>query len=123
MALLVTLDEVKSIAQSDTAIQALTGSEDVVTVVEEIVEAMTSETVFLSLLKQAQLYLYAHLLSLSAQPVGGRGPLSSESVGGISQSFTLPYLNQKTVLGSTQYGLMFMEIRDMCVPPFAVVVL
>ncbi len=114
------LADVKSIAGSDAFIQGLTGSENVIVVVNAMVDIMVTETVYISLFDQAQIYLTAHLLSLSQQPVGGRGPLSTVSIGGVSRSFTLPYINQKTVLGSTQFGLMFMEIRDMMIPAFSV---
>lgn len=114
------LADVKAIAGNDAFIQALTGSEDVVAVVDAMVDIFVTERVYVSHYDMAQLYLTAHLLSLANQPVGGRGPLSSVSLGGVSRTFTLPYINQKTVLGSTQYGLMFMEIRDMLVPAFAV---
>lgn len=81
------------------------------------------EAHYLGRTELAQRYLGAHLLSVAYQPEGGRGPLSSESVGGVSRSFTLPYLNQKTVLGSTQYGLMFLEIRRSITAGFRVVTL
>ena len=121
MAALTTLDNIKAITQDDANIQALVGTEDVVTLVLNDVDKRVTEGVFGTATEQAQRYLAAHLLSLAFQPVGGRGPLSSESIGGVSVSYTLPYLNQKTVLGSTQYGLMYMEIRNMVSAPVAIV--
>ncbi len=117
-----TLERVKLIAKDDSGIQALTDSDpEVIMVLEDAALAVT-EAVFGSYTEMAQRYIAAHFLSLANQPVGGRGPLSSYNMGGISRSFTLPYLNQKTVLGSTQYGLMFMEIRDMTIPAFAIAI-
>ncbi len=117
-----TLDRVKLIAKDDSGIQALSDSDpEVIMVLEDAALAVT-EAVFGSYTEMAQRYIAAHFLSLANQPVGGRGPLSSYNMGGISRSFTLPYLNQKTVLGSTQYGLMFMEIRDMTIPAFAIAI-
>lgn len=111
MTLLTTIDDVKAVAQSDTNIQGLTGTELAVTNAMDLAEQMVDETRYLGLTKTAQTYLVAHILSLAFTEAGGRGPLSSESIGGISQSFTLPYLNQHTVLASTQYGLMYLEMR------------
>ncbi len=117
-----TLDRVKLIAKDDSGIQALSDSDlEVIMVLEDVALAVI-EAVFGSYTEMAQRYLAAHFLSLANQPVGGRGPLSSYNMGGISRTFTLPYLNQKTVLGSTQYGLMFMEIRDMTIPAFAIAI-
>lgn len=116
-----TLDDVKGVAQDDAYIQALTGSEVVWTNVQAYIAKVVQETPYGDLLFDAQLYLAAHLLSMSNQPVGGRGPLSSESVGGVAQSFTLPWLNRITVLGGTQFGIMYLEIRGQVVPPFAVI--
>ena len=90
MAFLPSLAEVQSIAQDDAAIQALTGSETNWTLVQAYVAKVVLEDPYGVLQKEAQLYLAAHMLSMSTQPVGGRGPLSTESVGGVSQSFTLP---------------------------------
>ena len=76
---------------------------------------------FGNLTKNAQIYFVAHILSLAATVAGGRGPLSSETIGGVSASFTLPYLNQKSVVASTQYGLMYLEIRSQVIVPAMVV--
>lgn len=119
MAALTTLANIKAIAQDDPNIQALTGTEDVVVQVLKDVDHFVKKAVWGDTTELAQRYLAAHLLSAAYLPVGGRGPLSSVSIGGVSRSFTLPYINQKTVLGSTQYGLMYMELRDMTVVPFA----
>ncbi len=121
MTFLPTLVEVQSIAQDDAAIQALTGSETNWALVQAYVAKIVLEEPYGVLQKEAQLYLAAHMLSMSTQPVGGRGPLSSESVGGVSQSFTLPWLNRTTVLGGTQFGIMHLEIRSQVVAAFRVV--
>ncbi len=115
MTFLPTLAEVQSIAQDDAAIQALTGSETNWALVQAYVAKIVLEDPYGVLQKEAQLYLAAHMLSMSTQPVGGRGPLSTESVGGVSQSFTLPWLNRTTVLGGTQFGIMHLEIRGQVV--------
>lgn len=117
-----TFARVKLIAKDDAGIQALTGTELEVLMVLEDAELFIQETTWGSYTEIAQRYIAAHFLSLAFQPVGGRGPLSSYSIGGISRTFTLPYLNQKTVLGSTQFGLMFMELRDMVIPKFIVAI-
>lgn len=109
MAALTTLANIKLIAKNDTGIQALSASDPEVVLVLADVALWIAETKFGAYTELAQRYASAHFLSLANQPVGGRGPLSSESVGGISQAFTLPYLNQKTVFGSTQFGLMYLE--------------
>ena len=122
MAALTTLARIKLIAKDDAGIQALSDGDPEVDMVLDDVALHVQEGTFGSQTELAQRYLAAHFLSLANQPVGGRGPLSSESIGGISEAFTLPYLNQKTVLGSTQYGLMFMQIKDMTIPPFAIAI-
>lgn len=107
-----TLERVKAVAQDDANIQALTGNETVWEIILEDVQRECVEDVFGDDTEQAQRYLAAHRLATAFQPNGGRGPVSSVSVGGISQSFTLPYLNRKDDLGSTQYGMKFIQIRD-----------
>ncbi len=121
MAFLPSLAEVQSIAQDDAGIQALDGSETVYALVTAYVAKIVLENPYGVLQKEAQLYLAAHMLSMANQPVGGRGPLSSESVGGVAQSFTLPWLNRTTVLGGTQFGIMHLEIRSQVVAAFRVV--
>ena len=104
-----TLSSIKLIAKSDTGIQALSADDpEVVMVINDVCDWI-AKAKFGETTEMAQRYAAAHFLSLANQPVGGRGPLSSENVGGISQSFTLPYLNQKTVFGSTQFGLFYLE--------------
>ena len=119
---LTTLANIQAIAANDAFIQALTGSEDIVTLILADVARHITKEVYGDDTEPAQRYCAAHWLSLSNQPVGGRGPLSSINIGGISRSFTLPYLNQKTVYGSTQYGLMFLEYLYRNVVPFYVIV-
>jgi hypothetical protein len=121
MSALTTLERIKLTAKDDASIQALDASDPAVLMILDDVDLAVQESIFGSYTELAQRYLATHFLSLQSQPVGGRGPLSSYSIGGISRTFTLPYINQKTVLGSTQYGLMFMEIRDMCIVPYATV--
>jgi len=122
MAVLVTLAEVKAIALDDAFIQAIPDENDATWVrVTAYVERVVKEDPYGLLQADAQLYLIAHMLSMANQPVGGRGPLSSESVGGVAQSFTLPWLNRTTVLGGTQFGIMHLEIRNQVVMPFRVI--
>lgn len=122
MAVLTTLAKIQLIAKDDAGIQALSASDPEVVQVLEDADLFVDGNLFGDYTEIAQRYIAAHFLSLANQPVGGRGPLSSESVGGVSQSFTLPYLNQKTVLGSTQYGLMYMELANRVVTPFAMII-
>lgn len=119
MAVLTTIEDIKRIAQDDDHIQSLADdNEDIlVNVVYPLVEQMVRESKFGALTKPAQTYLSAHLLSLAATDSGGRGPLSGESIGDISVSYTLPYLNQQSVLASTQYGLMFLELQRKVITP------
>ena len=121
VAVLTTLTRIQLIAQDDAFIQALTGSDPLVEMVLDDVARHIVVEVFGEDTEAAQRYCAAHWLSLSNQPVGGRGPLSSVSLGGVSRSFTLPYLNQKTVYGSTQYGLMYMEFLRRNIVPFYVI--
>lgn len=119
-AALTTLVRIKLIAKDDAGIQALTDSDpEVVMVLEDVARHITVAT-FGNDTEAAQRYAAAHWLSIANQPVGGRGPLSSYNIGGISRSFTLPYLNQKTVWGATQYGLQFLEFLNRNVVPFHV---
>ena len=104
-----TLANIKMIAKSDSGIRALSADDPEVIMVINDVSVWITEAKFGKTTEIAQRYAAAHFLTMENIPVGGRGPLSSENVGGISQSFTLPYLNQKTVFGATQYGLMNME--------------
>ncbi len=117
-----TLARVKLIAKNDAGIQALVDGDPEVDMVLDDVATWITEGKFGATTEIAQRYAAAHFLSLANQPVGGRGPLSSESIGGISQSFTLPYLNQKTVFGSTQFGLFYLECVRRTQVPFAVVI-
>ena len=112
MVALATLDDVKAIAQADLNIQAMHDSDLAVTNALALAEKMVTIARYGTFAKDAQIYFTAHILSLAVTGAGGQGPLSSETIGGVSQSFTLPYLNLKTVIASTQYGVMFLELRD-----------
>lgn len=109
---LTTLDNIKAVAQDDSNIQGLHDSDKAVVQALADVALLVPEGRFGTMAEILQRYLGAHLLSLAFQAVGGQGPLSSETIGGISQSFTLPYLNQKTVYGSTQYGLHYLDLLN-----------
>jgi len=110
MASSTTLDKVKAITRKDPNIQDLHASDDAVVFALVLAEEMAPLGKFKSKTEAAQTYLVAHILSVAFTVAGGQGPLSSESIGGITQSFTLPYLNQQTVIASTQYGLMYLEM-------------
>lgn len=122
MAALTTLIRIQLISKDDAFIQGLTGSDPLVLMILDDVDRHIKVEDYGSDTEAAQRYCAAHWLSISNQPVGGRGPLSSVSIGGISRSFTLPYINQKTVYGSTQYGLQFMEFQRRNVFAFRVII-
>lgn len=116
--LLTNLTTIKSVSRADDAIQGLADSDPVVSFALTLAEKMAPESKFKDKTLEAQTYLGAHLLSLAHTVAGGQGPLSSETVGGISQSFTMPYLNQESVVASTQYGLMYLQIVRSVIVPF-----
>ena len=66
-------------------------------------------------------FFVAHVAAVANQDSGGSGPLSTESIGGISVSRTLPYLNRTTVLGATQFGNRYLDIIKASVVPYRVV--
>ena len=121
MAYLPTLAEVKSVAQQDAFIQAVTEVDTIWLVIIALVEKRVKEFPYGELQKEAQIYLTAHGLTMANQAIGGQGPLSSESVGGLSQSFTLPWLNQTLVEGGNQYGLAFLSLVNLTTLPFAAI--
>ena len=110
MAVLTTIDKVKLVTRDDANIQALVANDPAVTQALNDADLLVPSGFTDEITELMQRYLCAHLLSLAFQAVGGQGPLSSESIGGVTQSFTLPYLNQKTVYGSTQYGLHYLDL-------------
>lgn len=122
MALLTTLDRVKAIAVADTFIQGLTVASPIVAQVFQYVQNRVNEDPWGVHQQEAQDYLAAHLLSSAGQPVGGRGPVSSRTVGRVTTSFTLPYLNQTKQEGMTQYGLRYLGIMDEVTAAFDVIV-
>lgn len=95
---------------------ALTEDNPILVDVFEQVVLEVQEAVFGDFTERAQRFLAAAILAQAFQEPEGRGALSSETVGGVSQSWTMPNLNMKTQIGATQYGLRFLEIRDMVVP-------
>lgn len=110
MTALTTIAKIKAVARGEPKIQELAEDDALVTLVLDEVDKLVDVDRFGTLTEMAQTYLAAHLLSQALNDPGGRGPLSSESVGGVSQSWTLPYLNNYSVLGATQYGMMYREI-------------
>ncbi len=121
MAFLPTIADVQAISQDDAKVQAIVTTDTVWINMVTFVDKTVTEGVFGIHEFDAQLYLAAHILSMAFQPVGGRGPLSSETIGSISTAFTLPWLNRTTVLGGTQFGIMYLEIRNMVVAPIRVI--
>jgi hypothetical protein len=121
MALQTSLVKIKAVAGAHASIQALTGSEQIVTLVLDWVVRNVNETEFGTRTEEAQTYLGAHMLAQSFETGAGKGSISSRTVGGISQSWTMPYLNPATQLGSTIWGSRFLEIRKARVMPFRVI--
>ncbi len=120
--MLASLDDIQVVAQDDDFIQGLKDdSAPEFVLIAEFVDLIVPVAKYGNNTKLAQTYLMAHLFSVAATDAGGRGPVSSESIGGVSRSWTLPYLNQKTVIASTQYGLMFLEIQNRTIPNLIVV--
>lgn len=114
-----TLNNVKAIARGDAFIQSLSDTDPLVVLILADVSRTVTEAVFQSDQEAAQRYLAAHLLSLSKQPSYGVGALSSESIGGVSQSFHAPLIGASDIKGlsSTQYGLTYARYRAKWVVP------
>lgn len=121
MAALTSLDNIKAITRGEDGIQQLQDTDIVVQQALADVDELVKPEIFGNKTEIAQRYLAAHFLSQALTDSGGRGPVSSETIGGISRSWTLPYLNQKSVLGATQYGMQYLEIRRAVVPPVTLV--
>lgn len=120
--MLASLDDVKVVAQDDDYIQGLADeSAPEFVLIASFVDKIVPEAKYGANTKLAQTYLAAHLFSVSATDAGGRGPISSETIGGVARSWTLPYLNQTSVIASTQYGLMYINIMDRTIPAILVV--
>jgi len=115
MALKTDLNKVKAIASGTEGIECLNDTDKLVKQVFDLVAVQVSESAFGNFCEQAQTYLAAHYLSLAFNSANADGKLSSQSIGGISETYTLPYLTTKSILGSTQYGMQYMEIRNSCV--------
>lgn len=117
-----TLAEIQEVAKDDDNIQGILHKlKDSFVLISELVDTIAPEAKFGNNAKAAQTYLAAHLLSVAAVDAGGRGPVSTESIGGVARSWTLPYLNQTSVIASTQYGLMFLEMQNRTIPPVLVI--
>jgi Protein of unknown function (DUF4054) len=112
-----TIPGIRAVARGDPKIADLDDGDALWAFVLDLVDKMVDPNRFGNLTESAQTYLGAHLMSQALNDPGGRGPLSAESVGGVSQSWTLPYLNNYSVLGATQYGMMYREIVARRVTP------
>jgi len=121
MTILTDINKVKAVTADDDSIQELKDDSQAVLLVFGLVDKLVKVSKFGTLTEEAQTYYAAHLLSLAHTAAGGQGPVSSESIGDISTSFTLPYLNQHSVIASTQYGLYFIELRNSVIPKILVV--
>ena len=121
MALLTTLANVKAIAIGEPRIQALHDSDPAVVLALADVALFVDEPEFGRYTEMAQRYLVAHVLAQALTEGEGRGAISSESIGGITRSWTMPNLNVKTAIATTQYGLKFLELRSMRVVPAVMV--
>jgi hypothetical protein len=111
VAALTTLANIKAIAIGSELIQSLRDSDPIVTLILDQVDKEVPASIFTTLTEPAQRYLAAHYLNQALQDAEGRGALSSESIGGVMQSWTMPDLNIKGALGATQYGKQFLEYR------------
>jgi len=112
-----TLDRIKYIALQDEYIQSLTDADPKVGMILEDVLRIVKESVFGEETELARRYLAAHFLASSNQEDGGRGSLSSESIGGISRGYTMPTMTQKSGLSTTGYGLHYLEFVNRHVIP------
>jgi hypothetical protein len=117
MSALTDLSKIQEIARGEPVIQALDDNDEVVTLVLDQVALEVPESVFGRFTELAQRYLAAHLLKMAHNSANADGKLASETVGSVSQSFTLPYFTTKTVLGATQYGMEFLELRNRVIVP------
>ncbi len=71
---------------------------------------------------EIQAYAAAHFAQMAQTEPAGLGPKSSESIGGISASFTLPVLNTDEHWGETIFGRMVKKIRAQAgLPNFLVI--
>lgn len=122
MAAITNLNRVKAIAGGDTFIQGLAVSDPIVGIALDFADRNVKFSHYGKDTLEAQDYFAAHVMSMAGQPNGGRGPLSSRTVGRITTSFTLPYLNRTTVLGATQYGNQFIDVRNRTTVSFRVIV-
>ena len=122
MAAITNLARIKAITADDSFIDGLTGADPIVNQVLGYVDVEVQSDHFGVRTQQAQDYLGAHYLSMAGQANGGRGPLSTRTVGGVNTGFTLPYLNRTTVRGATQYGNQYLDIRDAVTAAFRVIV-
>lgn len=121
MTLKTTWANVRAIAVGEPGIAALHESDPLVTLALQDAARMAPEEVFGTYAEMAQRYLAAHIISQALQDDAGRGALSNETIGGVTRSWTMPNLNMKSAIGATQYGLKFLEIRDMRIPKVAIV--
>lgn len=118
--LLTSLAAIKLSAKGSDAIQAMSDSDPLVVQVLSDIALWVTQPKFGEMAEMAQRFAAAHFLSLAGQPEGVRGHVSSESVGGITQTFTLPWVTQKDMFGATQYGMVYNSIVARCIPAFSI---
>lgn len=70
---------------------------------------------------EIQAYAAAHFAQMAKTEAAGLGPASSESIGGVSRSNTLPSLNTNETWGETIYGRVVKKIMATRAPTTVVV--
>lgn len=61
--------------------------------------------------KLARIYYLAHLATVALNSSGARGPIISESEGGVSASYATPQQITNSELAGSRYGLLYLELR------------
>lgn len=115
-----TLVQIQGLAKGSPEIQALLPTDQLVIDTLNDVAQMVTQAVFLSNVERAQRCLAAHFLAMGVQGTGVRGHVSSKSAGGLSTSYTMPWLTRRDMFAATQYGMQFLNLVDRCVPPIAI---
>jgi len=119
--ILTNLSLIKAVSRGDPNIQALNTSDPEVEIALEHASNTVSESQFGVDAKIAQTYFAAHTLSMMLTDNAGKGSIATEQVGDVSVGYTVPYLNQNVVLGATQYGMKYQELRSRHIVPAMVV--
>lgn len=67
--------------------------------------------------EEIQAHAAAHYAQMAQTDPAGKGPISSESVGGVSVSYTLPVNNTPETYGETQFGRILKKMMKEHAPP------